>query len=75
MVQIGDYVQCPKCHQIARVVWPSQDEKLAGIQCPRLQSQIIRGPLKFGSDARPQAKLKKNGFPYGYSKPISCFSK
>jgi hypothetical protein len=60
MVQTGDNVQCPECHKMGRVVWISQDEKLAGIQCPRRHSQIIRGPSKFGSKKRPQTKPEKN---------------
>jgi len=60
MVQIGDNVRCPQCHEMGRVVWVSQDGKLVGVQCPGRHSQISRGHSKFGSNARPQTKPEKN---------------
>ncbi len=60
MVQIGDNARCPECHEIGRVVWVSQDGKLAGIQCPRPHSQIVRGASILGSKARHQSKPERN---------------
>lgn len=60
MVKIGDYIRCPQCNTIGRVVWVSQDEKRAGIRCPGHHSQLSRGLSKFGSTARPQTKSQKN---------------
>jgi hypothetical protein len=53
-------VKCPQCGRIARVIWISQDEKRAGIQCPGYHSQISRGASQFGSNARPTTKSEKN---------------
>lgn len=60
MVKIGDYMRCPQCSQMGRVVWVSQDEKQAGIRCPGHHSQLSRGLSKFGSTVRPQTKSQKN---------------
>jgi hypothetical protein len=60
MIKIGDQIRCPQCNEVGRVVWVSQDEKRAGIQCPRHHSQISRGHSNFGSTARPQTKQEKN---------------
>jgi len=60
MVEIGDHARCPQCNEVCRVVWVSQDEKRAGIRCPRHHSQMSRGLSKFGSTARPQTKTQKN---------------
>jgi len=60
MLKIGDNVRCPQCHEIARVVWVSQDGKRAGIRCPGHHSQMSRGHSKFGSTARPRTKPEKN---------------
>ena len=60
IVNIGDHVKCPQCGAMSRVVWVSQDEKQAGIKCPRSHSQISRGESQFGSTARPQTKSQRN---------------
>jgi len=60
MVEIGDHARCPQCNEVGRVVWVSQDEKRAGIRCPRHHNQMSRGLSKFGSTARPQTKTQKN---------------
>jgi ribosomal protein L44E len=60
MIKIGDHVRCPQCNEVGCVVWVSQDEKRAGIQCPGHHSQMSRGHSKFGSTARPQTKREKN---------------
>jgi len=60
MVKIGDHARCPQCSAMGRVVWVSQDEKRAGIRCPRHHNQMSRGLSKFGSTARPQTKTQKN---------------
>ncbi len=60
MLKIDDRAKCPECNGISRVVWVSQDGKLAAIQCRRHHQQIARGPSIFGSTARPQTKPQKN---------------
>jgi len=60
MVKIGDHAPCPQCNEVGRVVWVSQDEKRAGIKCPRLHCQMSRGYSKFGSAVRSQGKRMKN---------------
>ena len=57
MTKIGYYVRCPKCGGEGRVVWVSQDGKLAAIKCARHHSQISPSPTKFSSHA--QSKTKK----------------
>jgi hypothetical protein len=39
MVKIGDYVRCPQCSQMGRVVWGSQNGEIIGIQCSASHSQ------------------------------------
>jgi len=56
MTKKGDYVRCPKCGGEGRVVWVSQDEKLAAIKCTRYHSQISPPPTKFSSHAQTKAK-------------------
>ena len=60
LVSLGDYVKCPHCSAVGRVVWVSQDGKGAGIRCPGRHSQLVRGPSQFGSAARPQTKAQNN---------------
>jgi hypothetical protein len=61
MANIGDFVKCPQCGRIGRVIWISLDGKRAGIQCPASHSQMSRRPdSKFGSSARPLTKPRKN---------------
>ena len=57
MTKIGALVKCPKCGGESRVVWVSQDGKLAAIKCARPHSQISPSPAKFTSHA--QTKTKK----------------
>ena len=59
MTKVGDQIRCPQCNQIGRVVWVSEDGKLAGIQCSGHHSQLSN-QSKFGSATRPQPKSKKN---------------
>ena len=59
MTKIGDQIRCPQCCQIGRVVWVSEDGKLAGMQCSGHHSQLSN-QSKFGSAIRPQPKSKKN---------------
>jgi hypothetical protein len=33
MVNVGDYVQCPECTRMGRIVWVSQDGNIVGIRC------------------------------------------
>jgi len=56
MTKIGDYVRCPKCGGECRVVWVSQDGKLAAIKCARRHSQISPSLTKFGSHAQTATK-------------------
>jgi hypothetical protein len=60
LVSLGDYVKCPHCGAVSRVVWVSQDGKGAGIQCPGRHSQLSRGPSQLGSSARPVTKAQNN---------------
>jgi len=57
---LGDYVRCPECGRVGRVVWISQDGKGAGIRCFGHHSQLSRGPSQFGSSARPETKSQAN---------------
>jgi len=60
LVSLGDYVKCPHCGAVGRVVWVSQDGKGAGIRCPGRHSQLSRGPSQFGSAMRPQTRAQNN---------------
>lgn len=40
MTKIGDHVRCPECGGEARVVWVSQNVKLAAIKCTRDHGHI-----------------------------------
>ena len=60
LVSLGDYVHCPHCGTVGRVVWVSEDGKGAGIRCPGRHSQLTRGPSQFGSSARPETKAQNN---------------
>jgi hypothetical protein len=60
LISLGDYVKCPQCGRIARVVWISPDGEGAGVQCLGSHSQLMRGPSRFGSSARPQTKSQVN---------------
>lgn len=60
LISLGDYVRCPQCGRVSRVVWISQDGKGAGIRCLGQHSQLTRGPSQFGSSARPQTKSQAN---------------
>ncbi len=33
MVYLGDYVQCPQCNRMGRVVWVSKNGSVMGVQC------------------------------------------
>jgi hypothetical protein len=33
MVEIGDWIRCPKCGNYSRVVWVSKDGETAGVRC------------------------------------------
>jgi len=57
MPKIGDYVKCPECGGESRIVWVSQDGKLAAIKCTRYHSQISPPPTKFTLHA--ETKMKK----------------
>ena len=54
MTKIGALVRCPKCGGESRVVWVSQDGKLAAIKCMRYHSQ-----LSSSTKAIPDFKTKK----------------
>jgi len=56
MTKIGHRVRCPKCGRESRVVWVSQDGKLAGLKCTGYHSQISPPPTKFSKDIQPQTK-------------------
>lgn len=56
MTKIGDHVKCPECGGESRVVWVSQDEKIAAIKCTRYHSQKSPPPTRFTSDANPKMK-------------------
>ena len=57
MTKKGALVRCPKCGGESRIVWVSQDGKLAAIKCARPHSQLGPSPAKFNSHA--QTKTKK----------------
>ena len=57
MTKIGDHIRCPKCGRESRVVWISQDGKLAGLKCTGYHSQISPPPTRFSKNI--QTKTKK----------------
>jgi len=57
MPKIGDLIKCPECGGESRVVWVSQDAKLAAIKCTRYHNQISRPPTKWASNV--ETKMKK----------------
>jgi len=62
MTKIGDYVRCPKCGGEGRVVWVSQDGKLAAIRCMRYHSYGEKSPSKKVSSyykTKPKKKTVK----------------
>jgi len=56
MAKIGDHVKCPECGGESRVVWVSQDGKIAAIKCTGYHRQISRPPTKWTS---AETKMKK----------------
>jgi len=56
MAKIGDHVKCPECGGESRIVWVSQDGKLAAIKCSRYHSQITRPPTKWTSNVETKTK-------------------
>ncbi|MCW4008122.1 MAG: hypothetical protein NWF09_05485 [Candidatus Bathyarchaeota archaeon] len=59
-MKIGDYVKCPQCARMGRIVWVSHDGKTVGIRCAASHHQMSRPISRLGSDARPQSKTGKN---------------
>jgi hypothetical protein len=57
MVQIGDFVQCPECTRLGRIVWISQNKQVVGIQCSVSHSAESRDSYGF---SRKAAKANKN---------------
>jgi len=57
MTEIGDCIRCPRCGREGRVVWVSEDEKLAGLKCMGYHSHISPPPTKFSKNI--QTKTKK----------------
>ncbi len=56
MSDIGDRVRCPKCGRESRVVWVSQDGKIAAVKCTGYHSQISPAPTKFTSNIKTKTK-------------------
>ncbi len=56
MAKIGDHVKCPQCGGESRVVWVSQDGKLAAIKCTAYHSQISPPPTKWTLNAETKTK-------------------
>jgi hypothetical protein len=57
MAKIGEHVKCPECGRESRIVWVSQDGKLAAIKCTNYHSQISPPPTKWTLNA--ETKMKK----------------
>jgi len=56
MPKIGDHVKCPECGGESRVVWVSQDGKLAAIKCAGYHSQISPPPTKWTLNTETKTK-------------------
>ncbi len=59
-VNVGDQKKCPECQTVGRVVWVSQDKKRMGVQCPASHREPIKPISKFGANAVPSTRNRRN---------------
>jgi hypothetical protein len=60
MVEIGDWISCPKCGNYGRVVWVSKDGGTAGVRCSSRHRFTQRRNLISTPTNRENIRFEKN---------------
>jgi hypothetical protein len=60
MVEIGDWISCPKCGNYGRVVWVSKDGGTAGVRCSSRHRFTPKRNLISAPTNRENIRFEKN---------------
>ncbi len=58
MAKIGDFMQCPQCSRMGRIVWISLNRDTIGIQCSAIHH--IENSSNYYGFTHPPSKAHKN---------------